>query len=83
MPLKIPGPLADWSRLTIANLMRPAVRGESIAGARNPDGWRLSLGLALLIENGCLMFRIILSLEKRTLPAKARIEDFYQANNNN
>ncbi|KXJ05105.1 hypothetical protein AC249_AIPGENE13331 [Exaiptasia diaphana] len=24
--------------------MRPAVRGESIAGERNPDGWRLSLG---------------------------------------
>ncbi|KXJ06696.1 hypothetical protein AC249_AIPGENE7931 [Exaiptasia diaphana] len=23
--------------------MRPAVKGESIAGARNPDGWRLSL----------------------------------------
>jgi len=37
------GQIADWLRNTIINLTRPAVAGESIAGARNPNGWRLSL----------------------------------------
>ncbi|KXJ10353.1 hypothetical protein AC249_AIPGENE17969 [Exaiptasia diaphana] len=30
--------------------MRPAVGGESIAGARNPDGWRLSLSSGGMTE---------------------------------